>query len=229
MNRRYTKFHIRNVTIAVLLAALSGAFGLTPLWAEDEVKEELKSIYLEPDAVDRLEKYDALAEALFEEEGATIPERAGDAEDRGSSGSGRWIVNVDTDPMSDETVVFFALPASSGRSRYGDPPLLAIRRSGSSDNVYIIWNDYLADEPQMVEYRIDDGSTRRSGWSLSTDNQATFYPDDDREFIRELVKADRFVARTTPYNESPVTAVFDLSGLKGLVEEHGEHVGDWAE
>ena len=36
-------------------------------------------------------------------------------------------------------------------------------------------------------------------------------------FIRELMAADRFVAQVTPYNESPVTAVFELTGLPTAV------------
>lgn len=195
----------------------------------EELYDRLQAIYEETDPIERLEAYDDLVESLLEASGRAVPDRDAPNSRRGSSVAERWIVDVDSDPLSDETVVFFAIPASSGRSAYGDAPVLALRRSGRVENVYIIWNDYLANDNQTVEYRIDDGQTQRRRWNVSTDNKATFFTGDVMELIHELVGAQRFVARTTPYNESPVTAVFDLSGLEELVQKHSEHVGDWAE
>jgi type VI secretion system protein VasI len=208
-------------------------FGAVPATAQEgnkqeSIRGELRSIYEKADPVERLEAYDDLVEELFQEAEQPLPERR--SSDSGASpATERWIVNVETDPLSDQTVVFFAVPASSGRSRYGDSPLLALRRSGRVESVYIIWHDYLADDKQTVEYRIDDGERQRQRWNVSTDNEATFFSGDVMSLIKELVDAERFVARTTPYNESPVTAVFDLSGLRELVEQHSEYVGDWAE
>lgn len=194
----------------------------------EAVLDQVEEAYELGDPVERLEAYDALAQEILLDAGRRLPERepTGAA---GSSSMDRWIVNVETDPLSDETVLFFAIPATSGRSAYGDAPVLALRRSGSVESVYIIWEDYLADDTQTVQYRIDDGETQRRQWNVSTDNTATFYTGDVMELIRRLVDADRFVARTTPYSESPVTAVFDLAGLSELLEEHSEYVGDWAE
>lgn len=223
----------RPVFERVLLAVIIGAFTVVPLLAQEagnaeELQNELREIYAEAEPVERLEAYDALVEELFQEAEQPLPERRS-SERNGTSATDRWIVNVDTDPLSDETVVFFALPASSGQSRYGETPLLALRHSGSAQDVYIIWHDYLADESQMIEYRVGEGRTQRRGWPVSTDNEATFYPGDVGDFVRQLAEAERLVARTTPYNESPVTAVFDLSGLEELVKEHSKYVGDWAE
>ncbi|MFW5828422.1 MAG: hypothetical protein ACOCU4_10025 [Alkalispirochaeta sp.] len=221
---------------AVALTLAFAVLGTAPATAQqaggaEELQDQLREIYEEADPVERLEAYDALVEALSESSGRPIPEREEpESSDRSRSpATDRWIANVDTDPLSDETVVFMAVPASSGRSRYGDTPLLALRRSGSAEDVYIVWHDYLADESQMIEYRIGEERTQRRGWTVSTDNEATFYPGDVGEFVGQLAGAERFVARTTPYNESPVTAVFDLSGLEELLEEHSGHVGDWAE
>lgn len=230
MDNLNRKRNVVGLATLIVVAAVFGAFPVTAQEAGDSerVRDDLRGIYAEPDPAERLEEYDALVEGLFRKADRELPKRQA-SDGSGSPATDRWIVNVDTDPLSDETVVFFAVPATSGQSRYGDAPLLALRRSGSAEDVYIIWHNYLADDSQMIEYRIGEGRTQRRGWPVSTDNEATFYPGDVGEFVRELAEAERLVARTTPYNESPVTAVFDLSGLETLLQEHSEYVRGWAE
>lgn len=218
------------VAAAIICSVLNAAPATAQESAgNEELYDRLQAIYEKADPVERLEAYDALVEALFESSGRAVPDREASSSRSGSSVTDRWIVNVDTDPLSDETVVFFAVTASSGGNRYGEAPVLALRHSGSAQDVYIVWHDYLAEERQIIEYRIGEGRTQRRGWPVSTDNEATFYPGDVGEFVRELAEAEGLVARTTPYNESPVTAVFDLSGLEEIVEQHSGHLGDWAE
>lgn len=132
--------------------------------------------------------------------------------------TGPWFVNERTDPLDDSPIVTLANTASEGRSQVGRAPSLILRCSDNRTEVYIAWSDYLGSDAPTVSYRIGDGTMQTSRWSMSTDNQATFYPGNDIALIRQLVTANRFVARVTPYNESPVTAVFELDGLP-------EHVG----
>jgi type VI secretion system protein VasI len=55
-------------------------------------------------------------------------------------------------------------------------------------------------------------------WSLSTDSKATFYPGNPVPYIKKMMVNDSFVAQVTPYNESPVTATFDIKGLARAIE-----------
>lgn len=86
------------------------------------------------------------------------------------------------------------------------------------------WSDYLGSEAR-VTWRVGDEDAEVARWSLSTDNEATFYPYDDISFIKQLLGTDRFVAQVTPYDESPITAVFDLTGLANVIHPLQEACG----
>lgn len=111
-----------------------------------------------------------------------------------------------------------SLIADEGRARYGDPIALILRCKSNKTEAYINWQDYLGSDA-YVTTRIGDQDARNRKWSLSTDSQATFYPGGgDISFIKRLMDSDRLVAQVTPYNESPVTAVFDIRGLEEEIE-----------
>ena len=56
-------------------------------------------------------------------------------------------------------------------------------------------------------------------WSSANDPLRNFFV---IRFIRQLMAVDKFVAQVTPYSESPITAVFDLRGLKKAVEQFND-------
>ena len=49
-------------------------------------------------------------------------------------------------------------------------------------------------------------------WSVSTDNDSTFVAR-AIPYLRTMVQSERLVVQTTPYNEAPSTAIFDLTGV----------------
>src|SRR5256886_15776047 len=79
-------------------------------------------------------------------------------------------------------------------------------------------SDVCSSDLTPVITRLGAGEAKNQKWPLSTDNKATFYPGDAAAFLEQLLAADRLVAQTTPYGESPITAVFDLAGLSAAVE-----------
>lgn len=130
----------------------------------------------------------------------------------------KWFIDSSTDPITDFKKSFAMLDAKEGRSSYGDDITLVLRCSSNGAEVYIIWDDFLGSDDAYVTYRIDSQTARANNWSLSTDNDTTFYPNDDQSFILDLSTAQKLVAQVTPYNESPVTAVFDLSGITEAIQ-----------
>ena len=108
------------------------------------------------------------------------------------------------------------LLAGSGTSAWGSRVVLVLRCKSNKTEAYINWRDYLGSEAH-VTWRIGAEDARTGRWVLSTDEKATFYPYDDIAFIRQLLNADRLVAQVTPYSETPVTAVFDLTGLTNVI------------
>lgn len=161
----------------------------------------------------RLEDPNRIAQSVLE---ASASADASDplADMLGRADADPWIVSEDTNPLDDSPIVVLANEAQSGRNSYGRQPTLVLRCRNNTTEVYISWDEYLGSDSPLVTYRVGDGESWRSRWSLSTSNTAAFYPGSHIALIREMMQSDRFVAQVTPYGESPITAVFDLSGLE---------------
>ncbi|HET9636712.1 MAG TPA: type VI secretion system-associated protein TagO [Gemmatimonadaceae bacterium] len=136
----------------------------------------------------------------------------------GSSKVSTWEVSQSTNPIDDSPVVTMRLEAVSGHSRFGDSPTLILRCSRKKTDAYIVWNDFLGTDETTVTTRVGKGQALAQSWTLSTDNKATFYPSNVVSFVKSLLQVDTLVARTTPYSESPVTAIFVVTGLKEKIE-----------
>lgn len=134
--------------------------------------------------------------------------------------SGKWVVQQDINPIDDTKTVVAMLTADSGQSRMGDPVRFIARCQSNSTEAYVIWHDYVGDDGdspysdgKYVTVRIGDEPAREEFWGVSTDNEATFAPDWAGDLLKQMLRSDRMVLRMTPYSESPVTAVFDTTGL----------------
>ena len=108
------------------------------------------------------------------------------------------------------------MTADSGNSRFGKRVFLILRCKSNKTELYIIWNDYLGNESDVLT-RVGKAKATTRRWSLSTDSQSTFYPESPISFIKRLSASNTLVAQVTPYNESPVTAVFKLAGLGNAI------------
>ncbi len=130
-----------------------------------------------------------------------------------------WIVDQDEDPLDDSRRVTLVNVSEQGESRFGRPIVLVLRCSGNSTEIYINWQDYLGSDNVRVTHRIGSDDAESLVWSLSTSNEATFYPRSEQELLLRMIEIEqsssgqKFVARTTPYNESPTTAIWNLDGL----------------
>ena len=147
------------------------------------------------------------------------------AESSVSKVSDNWTVEVKTNPIDDSTTVMIYTSSTQGQSRWGVPLALILRCKSDKTEVYINWRDFLGSDSVRVTTRIGSEEAETKTWGLSTDNEATFYPDNDIRFIKQLFGNNRLVAQTTPYNESPVTAIFDISGLEDAIVELREVCG----
>lgn len=132
-------------------------------------------------------------------------------------GIGKWLVEVDTNPIDDSKKITMTLEADKGMSRFGKPIALAVRCESNTTDFYIIWHDYLGSRNPQVLTRIGQEKAKTSNWSLSTDNQVTFR-NKPIKFLHEMMSADQLIAQVTPYNESPVTAIFDTTGMKNAIQ-----------
>lgn len=185
------------ISIPLCLSVSFGAF------AEVSNKDIAQCAVLDGD-LQRLECYDQIARTngLMGEQSQPVPK----------SNIGKWDVRSTVNPVDDSKTVILGLTADTGQSRWGKSVSLVIRCQSNSTELYINWNDYLGSDAYVLT-RIGNSKATTSSWSLSTDKKATFR-DKPIPFIKRMMESDSFVAQVTPYNESPVTAIFDTSGLK---------------
>lgn len=136
-----------------------------------------------------------------------------------SDGAGKWRTSTDTDPLTDKSVYFAMLLSDSGESRFNRKPLLVVRCKDNKTELYITWHDFLGTNSIATTYRIDKDAAQQSKWSLSTDKKAAFFPGSPIQMLKRLSESTSFVANVTPYNESPVTAVFDTTGANKALSD----------
>lgn len=177
--------------------------------AQASIEKEIAKCAVKSGDLGRLSCYDDLAK----QEGLAGPQ----SEPTKISGKGKWLVSVKTNPVDDSKTVVLALRADSGSSKWGKPVTLIARCKSNTTELYISWNDYLGRNAEVLT-RVGTQDAITKDWGLSTDSQATFHPRGTISFIKKMMEADKLVAQVTPYNESPVTAIFDTAGLESAIK-----------
>ncbi|TNE38319.1 MAG: hypothetical protein EP345_17565 [Sphingomonadales bacterium] len=145
-----------------------------------------------------------------------------------------WSTSEDINPVDDSKTVRATLSADDSASTLNEHVTLTIRCQSNKTELYVNWNDYLGDDSRdvydewkRVTVRIGENKAQQQRWGISTDSKATFAPNSPVNLIKEMAKVDRLVLQTTPYNENPVTAVFNLKGIKEAVSPIAKECG-WA-
>jgi type VI secretion system protein VasI len=132
------------------------------------------------------------------------------------TGVGNWLVKDEINPIDDTRKVVLGLKSSSGQGRYGTPIALFVQCKSGKTELYISWNDYLGGDEVPILIRVGKSTAKNEVWDISTDNEASFSPA-PIPLLKQLIESDTLLAQVTPYNESPVTAIFDLAGLKNAI------------
>lgn len=167
-------------------------------------------------SVSRLSCFDALA-SKFDLAPTVKPDAR--------QGLGDWSVAEKINPLDDTAVYFAVLDAQTGRSRRGDKISMVIRCANNRTEMYINWHDYLGMDSTQVTYRVGKNAAVRQEWSLSTDNQSTFFPGSPVSVLKQMVEETSFVASLVPYNENPVTVEFDITGIEPALQNIRKNCG----
>jgi type VI secretion system protein VasI len=193
---------IKKITLLAAVFALSG-----PAISAIDDKEYAKCAVIDGDLA-RLECFDNLAKKKNLDGRQVQPTTI--------AGKGKWKVSVDVNPIDDSKTVTLVLDADSGKNRWGTPVFLVARCKSNTTDLYIGWNDYLGSEADVLT-RVGDNKAVTQRWSMSTDKKASFHRK-PIPFIKEMLTSPKLVAQVTPYNESPVTAIFNTTGLKNAIK-----------
>jgi len=101
-------------------------------------------------------------------------------------------------------------------------PTLVIRCKEGQTSAYVIVG--MPAQPELGSYgsygvrlRIDDGSPIQERWTESTDQKGLFSPS-PKEFAKLVANAYSLMFEFTPFQSSPATAHFNVSGLNKLLD-----------
>lgn len=193
------------VVLAVFAAAAVVAPALSTSAAEVSTYRECAKI---DDSSSRLACYDALS---------------GREREVGSRKSAKWLIDERVNPLDDSKTVIAVLVADTGRGTYGDPVTLTSLCRSNKTQLYIDFGSYLGSDSSSVyskwkyiTIRVGSADARKEKWGVSTDHKAAFAPRAIR-LLKEMLRADDLVVQVVPYGSNPITAVFDLSGMRSAI------------
>ena len=177
----------------------------------------------------RLAQYDAIVKNL------NIAENSAGVPGMSSQEPTKWTFDKEVDPLTDKQRYFFILTADSGSNEYGTSPVLVIRSDGEDLELYINWKTYLGNDTDDYKYegkyittRVDADQPATSLWDNSTDSKASFCPwNSVADLVKRMGDGAKLVVRCTPYDANPITAVFDIRGLKSVSMPYNEALGWW--
>jgi len=194
----------RIVLVALLLAGPQMAAG-----QEEDIKKALASCATLDIETARLDCFEQLAKAV-----AQMPAEASAplvSKFKGSAAPGKWKVEVATNPVDDSKTVGLGLVDNT------DSMQLVLLCQQGKPRAYVTTGEYLGAKSTLVLIRIGDAKAETKQWPLSMNQKAAFHPGDAGPFIGKLLTVKRLVVQVSPLAENPVTAVFDLGELPGVV------------
>lgn len=158
---------------------------------------------------------------LFSRDVSPAPSRPSQERRRSEHGKRKtWALEKSKSPIDDTTTYTITRaaksPVSCGFSR--SPAVLVIRQKEGTSEAYISWPMYLGSSKMPVTVRFDDDDAITQDWNTSTDGKAVFSPFPFEDFFGCVLLGRRLVVRLTPFGESPETAIFDISGLAGILD-----------
>jgi len=156
----------------------------------------------EANTVKRLACFDAFAKAH---------ELTPSTRETTTNAEGKWRTSTDKDPLTDKSVHYAMLEADEGRGRFGESIGLIVRCKSGKTEAFINWNTFLGSDGLNVTSRIDKAPASNSYWTISTDHKASFMPQ-QVVILKRFEGASSYVVNLTPYGESPITAIFDITG-----------------
>jgi len=136
--------------------------------------------------------------------------------------SGKWKVSVETSKMKDTTdITIIQSSENNVQCNYGGNKInLYIRCKENAVDVLFYGGGCFFTETS-AEFRLDKEQTYKEDMVVSTNNKALFIRN-PKSFIKKMFDKNQLYWRVSPYNESPILAEFDITGLKDVIAKHDD-------
>jgi type VI secretion system protein VasI len=139
---------------------------------------------------------------------------------------GKWIVSNEVSKVDDSQAVYLQVLSNESiekRSGGSDTATLTLRCQERETSLLInLAGEFLADISGYgdVTYRIDNQKAETRAFTASTNNESLGLWSGKKAIpmIKSLLDHDVMLVRATPYNQSPETVTFPITGLKGVIE-----------
>lgn len=192
--------------VAVLPSELVGQ---TTILTHEDVSNRVSEIAEISDDNERLQAYDEFAKSVVQ---------FLNSGNNSSDSPSLWNISYKRNPLDDSNLATATLEAVEGPNKYGDYPHLIVRCRISALDVIFSFGQYFAESNTNADIRIGDGEVRTRRMTLASNNEAMFYTGDSKAFLNSLSGQNRLVVKTYPYNENPITSIFNLSGIDKVIE-----------
>lgn len=154
---------------------------------------------------------------------------------------GNWNIEIQKNPIDDSAVFVVSSEGQKGMNAFGQSPTLVLRQTGDESGkpkslfkasrakveVFVGWGAYFSEDDLVVSVRIGGNKALKQKWGPLTDNNGTYYLGDCKAFIRELARGGTLAIEARPYQENPITAVWDCRNLVRSVLSKAPQLGSW--
>ncbi len=135
-----------------------------------------------------------------------------------------------SDPITGQTLHTLTIRSDRGLNGRGDPIILEMTCDSTKPgdyNLTLRWEDFLESSNPNVTTRLGQTPSVTERWATNRSRESSLFTGSSdgyskAEFIETLVSQvgdgnASVVFRTTPYNDAPITAVFDFTGFLEVV------------
>lgn len=136
-----------------------------------------------------------------------------------------------SDPLTGQTEHLLSIRSAQGLNGRGDPIVLDWQCDSTEPGQYTLtlrWEDFLPSTRPEVTTRLGQMAPVTGRWEAGRYRESSILSGTDSgftqaEFVAQLVAQVEAgnttqVFRTTPYNDDPITAVFDFTGFLEVIE-----------
>lgn len=135
-----------------------------------------------------------------------------------------------SDPITGQTVHKLSIRSDRGLNGRGDPIILEMSCDSTKPGTYDLvlrWEDFLESSNPSVTTRLGQTPSVTEEWDTDRSRESSIFTDTPEGYTKQSLmetlvsEVERgnpsIVFRATPYNDDPITAVFDFTGFLDVI------------